>query len=91
MERGSKNIKHTGQGMETPKEHQHGYCYQAVIQEQEDLTKAMGEATSQRDVEKINNEAIISEAHAGSGAVESTLGILEDPSTASLSSIRFQR
>merc|ERR1719446_1997605 len=35
---------------------------QTLIQEQEDLTKAMGEATTQRTAEKTENEATIADA-----------------------------
>jgi len=51
---------------------------QTLIQEQEDLTKAMGEATSQRVAEKTENEATIADAQAGAGAVRSALVVLRN-------------
>merc|ERR1711957_273929 len=51
---------------------------QTLIQEQEDLTKAMGEATTQRIAEKTENTATIADAQAGSGAVKSALVVLRN-------------
>jgi len=51
---------------------------QTLIQEQEDLTKAMGEATTQRIAEKTENEATIADAQAGAGAVKSALVVLRN-------------
>jgi len=51
---------------------------QTLIQEQEDLTKAMGEATSQRIAEKAENEAAIADAQAGAGAVRTALVVLRN-------------
>jgi len=51
---------------------------QTLIQEQEDLTKAMGEATTQRVAEKAENEAAIADAQAGSGAVRQALVVLRN-------------
>jgi hypothetical protein len=51
---------------------------QTLIQEQEDLTKAMGEATTQRTAEKTENEATIADAQAGAGAVKSALVVLRN-------------
>jgi len=51
---------------------------QTLIQEQEDLTKAMGEATTQRLAEKSENEATIADAQAGAGAVKSALVVLRN-------------
>merc|ERR1712048_211776 len=49
-----------------------------LIQEQEDLTKAMGEATADRNAEKAENKATIADAQAGSAAVKSALVVLRD-------------
>merc|ERR1719174_2493700 len=49
-----------------------------AIKEQEDLTKAMGEATAERNAEKAENEATIADAQAGSAAVKSALVVLRD-------------
>jgi len=51
---------------------------QTLIQEQEDLTKAMGEATSNRVAEKSENEATIADASAGAGAVRQALVVLRN-------------
>merc|ERR1719162_605894 len=51
---------------------------QTLIQEQEDLTKAMGEATTQRNAEKAENKATIADAQAGSAAVKTALVVLRD-------------
>jgi len=51
---------------------------QTLIQEQEDLTKAMGEATTQRTAEKTENEATIADAQAGAAAVKSALVVLRN-------------
>jgi len=51
---------------------------QTLIQEQEDLTKAMGEATTNRIAEKVENEATIADAQAGAGAVRSALVVLRN-------------
>jgi hypothetical protein len=51
---------------------------QTLIQEQEDLTKAMGEATTQRVAEKTENEATIADAQAGAAAVKSALVVLRN-------------
>jgi len=51
---------------------------QTLIQEQEDLTKAMGEATSNRVAEKAENEATIADAQAGAGAVRQALVVLRN-------------
>merc|ERR1740115_617155 len=51
---------------------------QTLIQEQEDLTKAMGEATTQRVAEKAENEATIADASAGAGAVRQALVVLRN-------------
>merc|ERR1719276_269963 len=51
---------------------------QTLIQEQEDLTKAMGEATTQRTGEKSENEATIADAQAGAAAVKSALVVLRN-------------
>jgi len=51
---------------------------QTLIQEQEDLTKAMGEATTQRTAEKTENKATIADAQAGSAAVKSALVVLRN-------------
>lgn len=48
------------------------------MKEQEELTKAMGEATSERTAEKAENEATIADAQAGSAAVKSALVVLRD-------------
>jgi predicted nucleic acid-binding Zn-ribbon protein len=49
-----------------------------LLQEQDDLTKAMGEATSDRAAEKKENTATIADAAAGSEAVKSALVVLRD-------------
>jgi hypothetical protein len=49
-----------------------------LLQEQDDLTKAMGEATSDRAAEKQENTATIADAAAGSEAVKSALVVLRD-------------
>jgi len=49
-----------------------------LVKEQEELTKAMGEATSERTAEKRENEATIADAQAGSAAVKSALVVLRD-------------
>jgi len=49
-----------------------------LLNEQEDLTKAMGEATTERSAEKAENTATIADAHAGSEAVKSALVVLRD-------------
>merc|ERR1719174_1094238 len=49
-----------------------------AIKEQEDLTKAMGEATADRNAEKAENVATIADAQAGSAAVKSALVVLRD-------------
>merc|ERR1719284_1379651 len=49
-----------------------------LAKQQEDLTKAMGEATSERTAEKTENEATIADAQAGSAAVKSALVVLRD-------------
>jgi chromosome segregation ATPase len=49
-----------------------------LLQEQDDLTKAMGEATKDRNAEKAENEATISDAAAGAEAVKSALVVLRD-------------
>merc|ERR1719230_2232772 len=51
---------------------------QTLIQEQEDLTKAMGEATTQRTAEKTENKATIADAQAGAAAVKSALVVLRN-------------
>merc|ERR1711957_821162 len=51
---------------------------QTLIQEQEDLTKAMGEASTQRTAEKTENKATIADAQAGAGAVKSALVVLRN-------------
>jgi len=51
---------------------------QTLIQEQEDLTKAMGEATTNRVAEKAENEATIADAQAGAGAVRQALVVLRN-------------
>merc|ERR1719181_1543753 len=51
---------------------------QTLIQEQEDLTKAMGEATTQRTAEKTENKAAIADAQAGAAAVKSTVVVLRN-------------
>merc|ERR1719440_1002593 len=51
---------------------------QTLIQEQEDLTKAMQEATTQRTAEKTENKATISDAQAGAAAVKSALVVLRN-------------
>merc|ERR1719152_526361 len=51
---------------------------QTLVQEQEDLTKAMGEATTQRTAEKTENEATIADAQAGAAAVKSALVVLRN-------------
>jgi len=49
-----------------------------LSKEQEELTKAMGEATADRNAEKAENEATIADAQAGSAAVKSALTVLRD-------------
>merc|ERR1719305_814665 len=49
-----------------------------LLQEQDDLTKAMGEATSDRTAEKSENTATIADAAAGAEAVKSALLVLRD-------------
>jgi chromosome segregation ATPase len=49
-----------------------------LAKEQEDLTKAMGEATAERNAEKAQNVATIADAKAGSAAVKSALVVLRD-------------
>merc|ERR1719238_2697975 len=49
-----------------------------LAKEQEDLTSAMNEATSERNTEKAENEATIADAQAGSAAVKSALVVLRD-------------
>lgn len=49
-----------------------------LIKEQEELTKAIGEATAERNAEKAENEAVIADAAAGSAAVKSALVVLRD-------------
>jgi len=49
-----------------------------LLKEQEDLTKAMGEATVDRNEEKAKNKAAIADAQAGSAAVKSALVVLRD-------------
>merc|ERR1719223_1275804 len=51
---------------------------QTLIQEQEDLTKAMGEASTQRTAEKTENKATIADAQAGAAAVKSALVVLRN-------------
>lgn len=49
-----------------------------LSKEQEDLTKAMGEATTERNAEKAVNKATIADAQAGSAAVKSALVVLRE-------------
>jgi predicted nucleic acid-binding Zn-ribbon protein len=49
-----------------------------LLQEQDDLTTAMGEATSDRTAEKAENTATIEDAAAGAEAVKSALVVLRD-------------
>merc|ERR1719284_975344 len=49
-----------------------------LLQEQDDLTKAMGEATSDRNAEKAENTATMADAAAGAEAVKSALVVLRD-------------
>merc|ERR1719446_1650506 len=49
-----------------------------LIQEQKDLTSAMGEATADRNAEKAENKATIADAQAGAAAVKSALVVLRN-------------
>jgi len=49
-----------------------------LSKEQQDLSKAMGEATGDRNAEKAENEATIADAQAGSAAVKTALVVLRE-------------
>lgn len=55
-----------------------GDSIELLVKEQSDLTKAMGEATAQRQSDKATNEKTIADAKAGSEAVKNAVTILKE-------------
>jgi hypothetical protein len=49
-----------------------------LSREQEQLTRSMAEATTLREAEKMENAAIVADAHAGVGAVKNALVVLRE-------------